>query len=219
MKSFKKIYAALTLAFTTVCGISGPGEVLILSTTVSGGLSSPEAQAVVTAGKTPVIVSGAQWSAMTAAQFADYDALILGDPACTTSGSAFAAAESTATIWGGILDGNIIIIGTDPTFHQSQGQAAQLIRQGVAFAVAEPGKTGAYLTLSCLHHFSPPGTPVHFLDGINGGGFTVIGASLLPGLNNAHIVASHPALAGLTDAGLSNWGNSVHEGFNTWPVQ
>ena len=33
---------------------------------------------------------------------------------------------------------------------------------------------------------------------------------------NSHIVAVHPALAGLTDASLSNWGCSSHGGFVTW---
>jgi hypothetical protein len=46
-----------------------------------------------------------------------------------------------------------------------------------------------------------------------------VGGANLPGLNNVHIVATHPALAGLTDTDLSNWGNSVHEAFTTWPVQ
>jgi hypothetical protein len=36
--------------------------------------------------------------------------------------------------------------------------------------------------------------------------------------NDAHIVATHPALAGLTDATLSNWSCSVHEAFDSWPV-
>ena len=218
-KIFQSLLAVLGLGFATVSALSGPGEVLILGPTVTGGLSSREAQAVVLAGKVPVVVSAAQWQAMTAAEFDSYDAIVLGDPTCTTSAGSVSAAEATALIWGPVIDGNVIIIGTDPTFHFSQGQAAQLIAQGIAFAVAEPGKTGAYITLSCIHHFSGSGTPVHFLDGLNGGGFTVIGASLLPGLNDAHIVASHPALAGLTDAGLSNWFNSVHEGFNTWPVE
>ncbi|MCI0637250.1 MAG: hypothetical protein L0206_25540 [Actinobacteria bacterium] len=36
--------------------------------------------------------------------------------------------------------------------------------------------------------------------------------------DDAHIVATHPALAGLTDATLSNWSCSVHEGISSWPI-
>jgi hypothetical protein len=35
--------------------------------------------------------------------------------------------------------------------------------------------------------------------------------------NDAHIVATHPALDGLTDANLSNWSCSVHEAFDSVP--
>jgi len=113
----------------------------------------------------------------------------------------------------------VIIIGSDPVYHyNSQPGARDLIDRGIAFAAADPAMTGAYVDLSCYYHFSGSGTSVPLLDGFAVGGFTVIGAGLLPGLNDVHIVAAHPALAGLTDADLSNWGNSVHEGFVTWPV-
>ena len=69
----------------------------------------------------------------------------------------------------------MIIIGSDPRYHYySEPGAEKLIDQGIAFSVDEAGKTGAYLDLSCYYHFKPSGTPVPVLDGINGGGFTVI---------------------------------------------
>ncbi len=194
------------------------GEVLILDSTVTGGMNSAEAQAVIAAGKTPVVVDDATWSSMTASQFAAYDAIVLGDPTCVQNCNL--VAQANANVWGPVINGNVIIIGSDPVFHRASRPGAQkLIDQGIAFAVNEPGKTGGYLDLSCWYHFSPPGTPVPALDGINGGGFTVVGANQLPGLNDVHIVATHPALAGLTDADLSNWSNSVHEGFQSWPIQ
>lgn len=201
---------------------AAPGEVLILETSVTGGLSSAEAQAALAVGKIPVVVSAATWDSMTAAQFADYDALILGDPTCSIdeASSIIGAAMGNANEWGPVVDGNVIIIGSDPVYHDNYESGAQrLINQGIAFAVDKPEKTGAYIDLSCYYHFDPACTPVPVLDGINGGGFTVVGAGNLPGLNDVHIVATHPALAGLTDADLSNWWNSVHEGFVTWPVQ
>ena len=44
--------------------------------------------------------------------------------------------------------------------------------------------------------------------------FTVTGVGCY---NNVHIVAVHPALAGLTDAALSGWSCSVHEAFDSFP--
>lgn len=197
---------------------AGTGEVLILGSTVTGGMSSAEAQAVIAAGKTPVVVDDATWSSMTASQFASYDGIVLGDPTCVEHSNP--VPQANASVWGPVINGNVIIIGSDPVYHRaSQSGAQKLIDQGIAFALNEPGKTGGYLDLSCSYHWSPPGTPVPELDGINGGGFTVVGANQLPGLNDVHIVATHPALAGLTDADLSNWSNSVHEGFQSWPIQ
>ena len=55
-------------------------------------------------------------------------------------------------------------------------------------------------------------TPVPVLDQF--GAFTVTGVGCY---NNAHIVAAHPALTGMTDASLSNWSCSVHEAFDGFP--
>jgi len=214
--------SAVALAVGGIHVKAAPGEVLILAASVTGGLGSPEAAAVVSAGKTPVLASDATWRAMTGADFAAYDALVIGDPTCETCVSCYVqAAVDTAAVWGPVLSGNVIIIGSDPVYHVTYGPGAgpaRLIKQGIAFAVAEAGKTGGYLDLSCYYHFSGSGTPVPLLDGVSGGGFKVIGGSYTA-LNDVHIVAAHPALAGLTDADLSNWGNSVHEAFTTWPVQ
>jgi len=53
------------------------------------------------------------------------------------------------------------------------------------------------------------------LDAFSPGGFTVLGVGCF---NDAHIVATHPSLTGITDATLSNWSCSVHEAFDKWPV-
>ena len=183
------------------------GRVLILDSMVSGGASSPEAQAAVAAGKGVDVVDDATWGAMTTAQFAAYDGLILGDPTC---GAISAAAEVNALVWGAAINGNVIIIGTDPVFHVFQG-GGTLTNSGVAFAVSASGKTGAYITLTCHYEGTNPLTPVPLLAAL--GAFTVTG---VPGcFNDAHIVATHAALTGLSDAALSNWFCSVHEAFDT----
>jgi hypothetical protein len=205
--------AALSMA---VAGSALPAaaadtEVLILGTTVTGGTSSIEASEVAAKGLTPVVVDDATWKAMGPGQFASYRAIILGDPTC--GGTPPVAAAANAATWGGAISGNIVIAGTDPVFHQSQG-GETLTRRAVDVAVSQPGKTGLYVALSCYYESSPVDTAVPLLDGLRPGAFKVGSASCY---NDSHIVATHPALAGLTDSTLSNWSCSVHEIFTAWP--
>ncbi len=203
--------AALSLQAVTVSTAdAASGEVLILGSTVFGGASSTLAQKFVAAGKSPVVVDDATWASMTAAQFDAYDAIALGDPSCS-SGSP-AVAEANASVWSSVVDGNVIAIGTDEAFHEGQG-GAQLMASAAAFSVAQSGKTGAYVSLSCYYHDTPPSTPIPLLSGF--GTFTATGVGCY---NDVHIVATHPALSGLTDETLSNWSCSVHEAFDSFPV-
>ena len=188
-----------------------PNEVLILGSTVSGGATSVEGMAASALGYGVDVVDDATWAAMTTADFANYRAIILGDPFCSTTPSA--AAEANRTTWGPAINGNVVVNGTDPTFHSTQG-GAELIQSSVAFAVDAAGKTGMYMSLSCYYNFSSAGTAVPMLEPF--GTFTVTGN--LGCYNDSHIVASHPALAGLTDEMLSNWSCSVHEAFDSWPT-
>lgn len=192
-------------------GAANDHTVLILGPTVLGGASSLEALAAVAAGMTVEVVDNAGWAAKTAADFATYRALILGDPRCSGLGSA-SAAQANALIWGSAVNGRVIIMGSDPVYHQTQGGAAYTTG-GVTFVVGEAGKTGAYITLSCYYHGTLAHTAVPLLAGL--GTFTVTGVGCF---NNAHIVATHPALAGITDTTLSNWSCSVHEAFDSWPA-
>jgi hypothetical protein len=188
-------------------------KVLILAGTVTGGTSSIEATEAAAQGMAVDVVDDATWSSMTAEQFASYRAIILGDPTCQGLNPDEQTAAANARTWGSMINGNIVIAGTDPVYHASQG-GATVTQRAVDFAIAQSGKTGAYISLSCYYHGTAPSTPVPLLDGIGPGGFTVTGVGCY---NNAHIVAESPALAGLTDADLSNWSCSVHEAFQTWP--
>jgi len=181
--------------------------VLILDTTVSGGASSVEAKAASALGFNVDVVNSDQWAAMSRADFARYRAIILGDDFC---GSFYTAAEANTGTWGPVVNGNVIINGTDPVFHGK----SLVTNTGIAFATAVAGKTGAYISLSCRYNGFPGGTPVAVLDALHPGGFTVTG---VPCSAAIHIVATHPALGSLTDDYLSNWGCSVHEAFQTWP--
>ena len=190
------------------------GRVLILGGTVTGGASSNEAAAATAAGLGVDVVTDAQWAAMTTAQFHDYNALILGDPTCFGPGISGSIATATANnaVWGPAVDGNVLVIGTDEVFHDSQGGLA-VTNNGVKFAADEPAKTGMYVSLSCYYHDTAPNTPVPLLAPF--GAFSVTGVGCY---NDAHIVATHPALTGITDASLSNWSCSVHEAFFGFPA-
>ena len=219
------LLAALLLAW--VPGSAAAESVLILGSTVfdPSGVGNPanslEAKTATALGFTVNIVDDATWQGMTAAQFATYRAIILGDPRCGNV-AAVSAATTNAGVWGPLVTGNVIIIGTDPVFHQppASGNGKILTEKGIAFAVNQVGKTGAYITLSC-YYGDPALNPVPLLDkafGSGPGSFQVRGTG---GFNNAHITAIHPVFTSspaLTDADLSNWNYSVHESFDVWPL-
>lgn len=226
-----KIQAVTLVAF--ILGVTGPASaappppaiddhsVLILDTTVIGGAASLEAVTAAAQGFTVDVVDAATWGAMSAADFASYRAIILGDPQCVEDTAPLIAAETNRTVWGPEIDGNIIIIGTDPEFHSTFGpggaQGGDVVTDnGIAFAAALEGKTGAYITLSCYYAFAIPSTPVPVLDQFGGGVFTVVGQFSPSFTEDAHILSTDFALGTLTDDILSNWGQSVHEAFDSF---
>ena len=194
------------------------GEVVLLDPTDQGFGSGTIVTKYGLAGKTVVRKTPVEWAAMTTADFASYDAIVLADPTCQVGTAAITAAIGNASTWGAAVDGNVIIIGTDEAFHQG-GRGDLLMEGGSAFSVAEAGKTGAYISMSCYYNGTAPLTTQPMLDAAFGsiGDFTTTGVGCY---NDAHIVATHPAFtaAGVTDAVLSSWGCSVHEAFDNWPI-
>jgi cysteine-rich repeat protein len=188
-------------------------SVLILSTTVTGGVGSLEAIGAASLGLNPIVVTPEEWATLTVADFASYRAIVLGDPNCATGTAALAAAEANAAVWGPVVSGNVIVNVTDPSLHGR----AQVSTSGIAFA-ADAETTGAYISLSCYYYDAPDaGVPVPVLSGF--GSFSVKGQLGFSGCPmTSHIVAVHPALAGLTDAYLSDWGCSAHGGFVSFPT-
>jgi hypothetical protein len=198
-------------------GQASQERVLILGTTVTGGAASIEATSAASLGFAVDIVTPAQWATLTASDFARYRAIILGDPTCQVGTAAIAAAEANAGVWGPVVTGNVVLIGTDPVFHAqfagTREAATRLTQNAVAHATALSGLTGAYVSLSCYYFDSPPGTPVPVLEGF--GDFTVESGQEADAVRI--VDASSPVLVGLTDVSLSNWGASVHEVFDTSP--
>jgi hypothetical protein len=199
-----------TAVSTRAQGVGSTNKVLILANTVTGGSASVEATAARALGYTVELASDAAWAAKTSADFATYRALILGDATCSGV-SLIAAAVANRNVWGPVVDGNVILVGTDPVFHKNRDGGA-LTNNSVKFAAAQEGKTGMYINLSCYYDGVPAKTPLPITQPF--GTFTVTGVGCY---NDAHIVASHAALTGLTDAILSNWSCSVHEAFDTYP--
>jgi hypothetical protein len=189
-------------------------DVLILDTTVAGGIMSLEAQQAISLGLTVDVVNAATWGSLSTAQFASYKAIVFGDPNCVTNTSPLAAAEANRAVWSSAVTGNVILIGTDPALHRTLASAVALTSKGIDFAAGRADETGLYATLSCYYAGAGPGTAVPVLDRL--GGFAVRGQG--DGCPNAaHIVSTHPALTGLNDAGLSNWSCSTHEAFDVFP--
>jgi hypothetical protein len=178
-------------------------------------------------------VNGLGWSATVAAtsttatqSYANYDAVLLSQ-CCTWGGfETFGAAGGPDANpgWANSVHGNVIVIGTDPgySFHTGQGPAsAQMIKSALQFA-ASGTQTGAVVLLNGYYMSSGADTPMPALAGfetVSGGNcgngrFRAQGAYL----NEAHKIATHPALSGLSDSLLSGWGYSSHSGFNCWPA-
>ena len=83
---------------------------------------------------------------MTAAQFADYQLIIIGDPTCSNlpavvSQNAQALADAVmAEGRRNTKAGNRVLIGTDPVFHCSQG-GNKIIDTAIDFAGVQEGAT------------------------------------------------------------------------------
>lgn len=200
--------AALMFLGSTVWAQPAPdaNSVLIYSNSGTASYSS----AATTKGFTVVTATDAQWTARSTADFATFRALIIGDPVC--GGTLPPGPTSNAATWLAAVNGPKLLVGTDEVFHLGSG-GGTFLASGVGYVTSGgAGETGAYVSLSCYFDSSTP-HDVPMLAPL--GTFLVEGN--LGCYNNAHIVASHPALAGSTDATLSNWSCSVHEVFRSIP--
>jgi hypothetical protein len=186
---------------------------LVLDPTVDGGTSSPEVTTALADGFAVDLADATSWGSLTEAQFASYRAIVIGDNDCTGI-SSYAAVLANISTWTAAVNGNVIVIGTDPDFHMHLGVpgATTLIQKSMAFATAQAGETGLYYDMSCiLPHGADPSQLLNPLEP----GWTTSPTS--GSLEDAHVVATNPFLSGLTDAALSNWSDSVHEAWTTWP--
>jgi uncharacterized repeat protein (TIGR01451 family)/MYXO-CTERM domain-containing protein len=153
---------------------------------------------------TEVVTDAAVWNAKTTADFATYKAIVLPDNYCDGPSS---TALDSAAVWAPAVTGNVLLIGGDPELHSggAPGGPTSLLTNGIGFAAADTGHTGLMYALGCG---LPDMTALNQFGSFTVGGF---------GSDSIHIVAVHPALSGLTDALLSNWGSSTHLKFEAFP--
>jgi hypothetical protein len=180
------------------------------------GPSLGQEQAVAEAlGYSVTVADEATWSSMTTEQFASYSAIVFGDPFCGSDLSILDTANANKATWSAAVTGGIEVIGTDPSYHYGVGQSAQLMRRGLRWTGHGTG-TGLFVELSCYYFTAVHGTPVDFLSEV--GSFTVQGqGTLCDSVEVTSKGVSHPALRDITDAGLSGWGCSIHEVFDSYP--
>ncbi|EPE05232.1 peptidoglycan bound protein [Ophiostoma piceae UAMH 11346] len=176
------------------------------------GLTFNEYKQALALNYTVHIASPTEWSAMKAADFAKYKAIVVPDSDCGSL-SAIQFLTDTKAAWSPAVVGNIIVMGTDTTFHATtRPGAVALMQDGIRFAASGPG-TGLYFSLSCYYdavQFSTiePLTPF--------GNFTAQGR--LSCYDDAHVVATSPSFHNITDANLSNWSCSAHSLIPYYPT-
>ncbi|ROW00165.1 hypothetical protein VSDG_03483 [Cytospora chrysosperma] len=163
-------------------------------------------------GYTVHVATPEEWNSYTTADFERYKSVIIPDPTCGTV-SEIDFFDATKAAWGPAIMGNIILIGTDPSFHASSRPGAlTLIDDAVQFSASGNG-TGLYFALSCYYD-SVAASTVEALSYF--GTITVRGQ--LACYNDAHLVANSSALGKLDDGALSDWSCSVHEVFTSYPT-
>ena len=169
----------------------------------NGGSARDQTEALALGFDVELVTDAAVWNAKSTADFATYKAIALPDNWC--EGPSATAVANRAT-WSPAITGNIIVVGGDPELHSADGNgAATLVRNGIGFAANDPGKTGLWVALGCYASTTP-------IDQFG----TFVSNNM--STDTVHIVAVHPALTGLTDTLLSNWGTSTHLSFASHPA-
>ena len=194
------------------------GKILFYGPTEIG---SPDTEATLTAaaGYDVTVADDSTWLGMTTFDFEQYNAIVFGDPSCLYQDtSPWSTARLNKFEWSSAVTGPIVVIGTDPMFHQSEfgTQADQLSVNAMSFAASGTG-TGLYVSLSCYYGFQAG--DVDLLSSF--GQFSVYGQGV-GGLSSCPddvgiLEPDHPVMTGITVSGLANWGCSIHEAFTAFP--
>ena len=189
------------------------GKVLILDTTLASSASINEQTQAATLGLGADVVTPEQWAAMTADQFAQYDAIVLGDHECeegADSADVLAAPLANLATWIPAVSGNVFFSTSDAVYHANNGNnesgATLQITKGLAYA-AGAGTTGLYFTSSCYGDDDWVGILNALSPGFTGD--ETEGDAI-------HVTGSAALLMGLDDANLVNYDSSVHHLLESW---
>ncbi len=208
---------------------SPSGGVLILATSVNGGMSSLEALAAAADGYAVTIESASAWESLTTPQFENYNAIVLGDPstasscASSPSTSLSAATGSYQTTWSSAVSGNVLVAGAAPAFAaegNSNVPGANAFLEAAIKYAAEGNTTGLYVSLDCYYSTASSGTAVSFLSDIDGGGFAVQGDGGGSCSNSGTLnvpVLDYAGIQDLDNLDLASWPCAVQESFTSYP--
>jgi hypothetical protein len=204
---------AVALASAGAANAAPVNKVLLYGPSVFNGASSFEGQQAAAQGFGVDVVDAATWGSMTTAQFAQYRAIIIGDNHDSGEPLDYAAAEANASVWGAAVNGNVIVTGADPEYHADPDAggdpgALTYIDRAVAFAASAPVQTGAYVATDGTYD-----GPARVLDAFSPGGFTVNNESD----DDIHIDPAVTGPTGLSDSVLTDWGNTTHAVFLSYP--
>lgn len=167
----------------------------------AGGTSSFQSKAQA-AGWSVTVYSASQWSAATTSTFASFD--VVAVPTLLGGNDVRTLAATSAT-WGAAVEGNIVLTGLHADQHFQTG-ATQYLLNALTFAAAGT-KTGFVSLTDCSatpYTWVPQRSP-----------FTGLTAASCFSADQITITdPTHPVMSGLTDAALSNWGQSLHTYFS-----
>lgn len=137
-------------------------------------------------GYTVDVVYQTEWVSMNSTQFGEYNAIVFSD---SNSGavSYLDAAVSNADEWSSVINGNILILGTDEAGHT----AYDVIENGLKFVLDDTCyQTGLYMSLSEYYDRESTAVNVPVLGYF--GTFSSIGTTGC--FDDAHVVAVHEVL-------------------------
>lgn len=179
-----------------------------------GPSTDDEVTYVTGAGHTVTVWDDTTWQAATAGDFTPFDAILVGDNGC---GDPNAPSELWANkaLWGPLVTGNVMMFGFDD-HNDTDNDYDGLVANCAEFTGSGDG-LGLCISIQCVSlaaaaapeggssgTFTIPGLGDFEVDGEDGDGIVIV-------------APQHPAMAGLTDAALDCWGNSVHTHIQSFP--
>ncbi|KJR87431.1 uncharacterized protein SPSK_01382 [Sporothrix schenckii 1099-18] len=225
------------LGTTALAGAAHAADLLFYQ-----GMTFAEYRQALALNYTVHVASKAEWYAMTTADFAQYKAIVVPDADCGSLDQIQFLSDTKAA-WGPAVVGNVIVMGTDTTYHAStRPGAVALMNDGIRFAASGGTEdqtthrphpaTGLYFSLSCYYDDQPFST----VDALTPLG-TFVAQGRLSCFDEARIVAtpqtsdrraaanpeaansnSAPQLQLISDGNLSNWSCSAHALIPRYPA-